>query len=1751
MNPSTHLPVFLLAVITLVSSSVVKAPDGNFELLILHNNDMHARFEQTSQLSGACTTADREAGKCYGGFPRVAYVVKEARKAAASGEGPPVLYLNAGDTYTGTAWFTIYKWKVAAEFLNALQPDAVSLGNNEFEEGTTKLSPLLNNIETPVLATNINLNNQDNKKLEKSVIFHINGIKIAIVNYLSPEKNILEDIRSLEYVDEVIAIKEQVKKLKEQDVSIVIALGNADLKKAEEIASEINDIDLVINGHKNIYFWNGTTTNNQKTELGTNIIVTQQTGKKVPIIQSYAYDLSLGKINIKFNSNGEIFDYQAEQIPLDISVPQDSEAMEILKAYRSDITLQGQEIIGSTAVVLDGDSCKLEECNFGNLITDAMMYYYAVRFEGDRWTDAPVAIIHSKAITASIAPENRPASVTTVNLMSALQSEGNLVTVKINGTVLKQFLEHSVADYRLSNPSGEFLQYSGIRVTYDLAKDPGSRLVNAVVRCQSCDIPVFNPIDDEKEYTLIMPLSLAKGGQGYSMLETLARNTLAYDETRCVTEYIAQRSPVYPEVAGRISLGNHEFDDGISGLTPFINNLTCPVLSANLKLDKEPLLQAEKNLMNSVILNINGTKIGIIGYLTPDTKVLAIRNNVDYIEEVIAIRNEIDRLKREDVQIFIALGHSGFIKDMEIAEKVEDIDLVIGGHTNTFLWNGKTPDIENPDGPYPTLVKQASGKIVPVVQAYAYTKYLGKLHMVFNSIGDLISFDGNPILLDKSIPQDRDVLEIVNSYRDDVMKISEEVIGNISVILDGHSCRLKECNMGNFIADSIVNTYASTYVGDGWTDAPVGIIQGGGIRASVAHVNLPTNITKGDLLVVMPFDGTIVKVSINGTYILKMLEHSVANYNPLRAPGKFLQVSGLKVEYDFQQQPGMRVQRVYVLCGECKVPTYLPLNKSHEYNILMPLFLAMGGDGFSSLGNHEFDNGVSGLTPFIENLTTPVLAANLVLNKVPELAEERNLRKSVVFNVSGVAVGVIGYLTPETKMLAVHNNVEYIDEIIALKEEVKNLKKEGVKIIIALGHSGYLRDMEIAKAVEGVDLVIGGHSNTFLWNGTTPDSDEIQGPYPTYVKQASGKLVPVVQAYAYTKYLGKLYMVFDPNGNIIKIDGNPILLDNKIPQDLEVLAIVEKYRKDVLNITEEVIGKTSVVLDGLSCQYKECNLGNLIADAMVYRYASEYKGKYWTDASIATIQGGGIRSSITNTKAPTNIIKGDLLGVMPFEGILVTVEMSGHVLLQMLEYGSLGNHEFDERVSGVVPFIKNLTTPVLAANLILKKVPDLQNLTNLYKSIILLRKGVKIGVIGYLTPDTKFLTPKNDVEYEDEIPAIRREVDLLRKKGVNIIIALGHSGFLKDLEIAKQVDGLDLVVGGHSNTFLWNGEHFKETPEQPQGLYPTIIKQASGRIVPVVQAYAYTKYLGKLHLIFDSAGEVIKCFGDPILLDQDIPNDEVIMGMIQKYKSDIDRINNEVVGSSLTFLDGEQCRIRECNIGNFISDVILNYTKRYNEGKYTDVNMVLIQAGRIRSSLGRKEIPFNVTRGDWITVLPFTDTLTVFQINGSILIKALEHSVAGWRTIDSPGQFLQMTGVEVVYDLAKGPGTRVKSAKAQCTECSQLEQIRDYYMYKIIIPSFLADGGDGYSVLVNLPKDILPYNELTCVLEYLHEYSPIDPKLSNRITLLNENILIDNITRIAFNSNSVEPSRSAIIEVNLLFLFTTLLASCNVLYYLY
>lgn len=359
----------------------------------------------------------------------------------------------------------------------------------------------------------------------------------------------------IEYINEVIALQNEVKKLQQQNVNIIIALGHADHNKNVEIAYELEGVDLVIAGHRNVYYWNGT--NADVKQVDQSIIVTQQSGRRVPIIQSYSYDKYLGQIDLKFNTDGEISSYDVNPILLDSSVVQDADALQMLTSHSGQLAPSLQDPVGQTAVVLDGESCGVEECNLGNLIADAINYYYAINYNGERWTDAPITIIPAGAIAGSISPSNRPATVTMGDLMSVIPTESNLVAVNMSGTVLLEVLEHAISDYNEAYPSKQLLQFSGIRVVYDVSKEPGSRVVRAVARCWACLVPEFFGIDDWRFYKVLMPAALANGEYGYSMLSEITdRTDIEYDEVTCIAEYIRLRSPVYPEVAGRIRHGS-------------------------------------------------------------------------------------------------------------------------------------------------------------------------------------------------------------------------------------------------------------------------------------------------------------------------------------------------------------------------------------------------------------------------------------------------------------------------------------------------------------------------------------------------------------------------------------------------------------------------------------------------------------------------------------------------------------------------------------------------------------------------------------------------------------------------------------------------------------------------------------------------------------------------------------------------------------------------------------------------------------------------------------------------------------------------------------------------------------------------------------------------------------------------------------------------------------------------------------------
>lgn len=100
------------------------------DLILLHNNDLHGRFVESTIDRSDCRPDEAKANKCYGGFARISTIIKRYRYNHQVNNGHPVLFLNAGDTYAGTPWFYIYKDKIASEFMNVLRPDVgVSIHN--------------------------------------------------------------------------------------------------------------------------------------------------------------------------------------------------------------------------------------------------------------------------------------------------------------------------------------------------------------------------------------------------------------------------------------------------------------------------------------------------------------------------------------------------------------------------------------------------------------------------------------------------------------------------------------------------------------------------------------------------------------------------------------------------------------------------------------------------------------------------------------------------------------------------------------------------------------------------------------------------------------------------------------------------------------------------------------------------------------------------------------------------------------------------------------------------------------------------------------------------------------------------------------------------------------------------------------------------------------------------------------------------------------------------------------------------------------------------------------------------------------------------------------------------------------------------------------------------------------------------------------------------------------------------------------
>merc|ERR1740137_289716 len=196
------------------------------------------------------------------------------------------------------------------------------------------------------------------------------------------------------------------------------------------------------------------------------------------------------------------------------------------------------------------------------------------------------------------------------------------------------------------------------------------------------------------------------------------------------------------------------------------------------------------------------------------------------------------------------------------------------------------------------MVDNPGGHKTIVLQAYAYTKYLGHVKLTFSASGELTGWTGQPILLDSSYPQDQAIEQQLLPWKTQLSALTAEVIGTAGELL--LITRKGESKLGNFVADSMVRSWENSTMPDG-SRLRLGLANSGGIRATLEA----GNITLEDLMTSFPFQNTYDVVTLAGKHLKKAFEHSVSKLtkNGNDAGGRFLQVSGFKLKFDVTKNP--------------------------------------------------------------------------------------------------------------------------------------------------------------------------------------------------------------------------------------------------------------------------------------------------------------------------------------------------------------------------------------------------------------------------------------------------------------------------------------------------------------------------------------------------------------------------------------------------------------------------------------------------------------------------------------------------------------------------------------------------------------------------------------------------------------------------------------------------------------------------------
>lgn len=506
----------------LLSQPSIAAHDKVYEITILHTNDFHARFRPISKYDNNCSAKNNAKGKCFGGTARLITAIEDARSRHSN-----TILLDGGDQFQGTLFYNLYKGKVAAEMMNKLGYDGMAVGNHEFDDGPETLRAFMDTVNFPVLMANANVHMEPELKgkLQKSTTLYRNNQKIGLIGIntektaelSSPGDNVI-------FTDAVAAVQTEVDFLTEAGVNKIILMSHSSYEIDKMIAANTTGVDVIVGGHDNAYLSN--ISDRAKGPYPTVVNGTQ-------IVQAYAYGKFLGELSVLFDEAGNVIYATGEPITIDGSVNENSQIVARLDELEEPINALKETIVGTVSSPLTGDRavCRIQECDMGNMIADAMRG--AVIDKG-----YTIALQNSGGIRASL----DAGEVTLGEIMTILPFQNTLSTFKVTGQQLLTAIENGVSE--VEDNAGRFPQVSGMRYTFDLAKPANEGRVTSI---EIDEDGSWKPLDLNKIYGMVSNNFIRGGGDGYKVFRSASE---IYDFGPDLADVVANYIKANPGYSG-------------------------------------------------------------------------------------------------------------------------------------------------------------------------------------------------------------------------------------------------------------------------------------------------------------------------------------------------------------------------------------------------------------------------------------------------------------------------------------------------------------------------------------------------------------------------------------------------------------------------------------------------------------------------------------------------------------------------------------------------------------------------------------------------------------------------------------------------------------------------------------------------------------------------------------------------------------------------------------------------------------------------------------------------------------------------------------------------------------------------------------------------------------------------------------------------------------------------------------------------